>query len=165
MRSMAAPVVPRRAHPAGEQGADAEEPCVDGWRADQGALEAHAAGDGEEREEQDDEGDVLADDGVERLEGGRLPAVDQGAGNEEGEAPEDRNFAEVVLPEVGDEQGAEGDGKQHAGEGDGPDDGELLAWQMVARGHGLLGEQQHARQDGKQGQAAKEPDFHWDFAS
>ena len=88
------------AHPAGQDGAHGQDAGVDHGGAHQRALQAHAAGHGEQGEQQHDEGDVLQQDGMEEFIEGHVEAVDHQTGNQEGKAPEDGDLAEVMMPDM-----------------------------------------------------------------
>ena len=88
------------AHPAGQDGAHGQDAGVDHRRAHQRALQAHAAGHGEQGEQQHDEGDVLQQDGMEEFIEGHVETVDRQTGNQEGKAPEDGDLAEVMMPDM-----------------------------------------------------------------
>ena len=87
-------------HPAGQDCADSQDARVDHGRADQRAFEPHAARNGEEGEKQDYERNIVQQDYVQGLVHGCAQAIDKKTGHKEGEPPEDRYLAEVMLPEM-----------------------------------------------------------------
>ncbi len=112
-------------HPAGKNGAHGQNAGVHAGTAHERARQAHAARHGKEREQQNDEGNVFAQNGMQHFIQGRAEAVDKGAGHEEGQTPENGDFPEMMLPEMRGRQRHDGDGQQHTGKGDDPDGGQF----------------------------------------
>ncbi len=127
------------ADPGGEQGADQQHQRVDGRRAAQRAAHVDAARDGEQRPEQDDEGDVVDQHDVEeRLQGLRAIGDQEGHGQEDGPG---RGYLRVVpVPEVRRQQGKERDREQDAHEGQCAPERQHFAQclRVVGYGHGGL---------------------------
>ena len=117
-------------HPARQHRAEQQDAGVDDGRADQPAGEPDAAGHGKEREQQDDEGNVFEQRHMQHLEQGELPAEHDQEGQQEGERPEGRDLAEMVVPEGRRQQRKERDRQQDADEGHAPDEPERAAVQM-----------------------------------
>ena len=136
----------RGTHPARKHGTCEQKACVHCRSADKRALEAHAACDRKEGKEQDDKGNVLKNNGVQALVDGCAWAVDNGTGHKEGHAPEHCDLAEVMFPEMGKEERSKGNGKEHAGKGNCPENGKFRARNM-RQGLGSLGKAGHKGQD------------------
>ena len=119
---------------AADVNAAGQDAGVDHGGAHQRALQAHAAGHGEQGEQQHDEGDVLQQDGMEEFIEGHVEAVDHQTGNQEGKAPEDGDLAEMMVPDVRGEQREKRDGKQNAGKRHGPRKAELGAVHVARHG-------------------------------
>ena len=148
------------AHPACQDGAHGQQESVHHGRAHQRALETHAAGHGEQREQQDDEGDVVQQNDMQKFVQSHIEAVNEETGHQKGQTPEDGDFAEMVFPEVRQGQRHDGDGKQHAGEGNDPDGRELGSGDggMSRGGQGRAGQNQGREQGRNQGQRQR-PEF------
>ena len=77
-------------------------------------AQENAAGNRVQRPEQDDERDVIGHQDVKNFIDGRSPEDPQeGEGHAGG--PKKGNLAEMMMPETGQEQRQQGDGKKHAG--------------------------------------------------
>ena len=137
------------AHPAGEDGAHGQDGGVHDGSAHEGALEADAAGHGEEGEQQQNEGHVLKQDAFGGDEEGVAEAEDERAGNEEGQSPEEGHLAEMMLPEMRNHQGADGYGKQHADKGHNPDDGKIIGQLEMTFGEAYARHKQHRQKEGR----------------
>ena len=110
-----------RADEARHQRADRQQGGVRRGRAVQVAHDQDAAGDREQREEQDDERDVFEQCGMRERAQRRLRAAEQDQRHEHESRPESRELAVVQLPEMRKQDRAERDREQHAGEGQGPE--------------------------------------------
>ena len=147
-----------RPHPAGEDGTERQKPGVHDGRTHELTFEADAARDGEQREQQDDEGNVFHEKDMDELIGRQRETVDHGAGDEKGQSPEQGHFPEVVMPEVGDGQRPDGDGQQHAHKGNGPDNGQFRSIEVMVSSR-CVGGQRHERRQGQRGKGG-EQSFH-----
>ena len=72
-----------RANPAGQEGADEQQETVDLRRTGQGPTDSDAAGDDEQAEEEDDEGNVIEENRLQEPEPRFTDAISSGKGNEE----------------------------------------------------------------------------------
>ena len=129
-----------RSHPAGQHRADAQHGRIHGGSSDECTLEPHAAGHSEQSEEQNNEGDIIEQNRMQAFENRRIHTVNDCAGDKKRQAPENGNLAEVVIPEMRNNHGAKGNGKEHTGKGNGPVHGKLGAGKMrrgalSGRGH------------------------------
>ena len=103
-----------RADPAGQDRADEQEQGIDFRSTCQRALDGDAAGDDEQAEEQDDKGNVIDQDRFEETEQSLAHAVGDGKGNEEDQRPADSHGKHIFFPPMGLDEGANGDGQEHA---------------------------------------------------
>ena len=114
----------------------------------------HAAGDREQGEQQDDEGDVLQQSGMDHLMPRRRRAVYGGEGHHEGERPEQGDLTVMVMPEVVGQQRKQGDRQQHACKRDGPKRGQpcpVQRGQSRSRDGGRGGQRERKEGQGKDG--------------
>lgn len=138
---------PGRPQQAGDHGAERQDRGVRGRRAADVATHQDAAGDGEERVEQDDEGHVLQRQRVPHG-GGRSPRpVDDAIGDRKGRRPEQGDLAEVAVPDPGGEQRHQRDRQEDADEGGDPDQSERRAVGPFGR-LGRAGKREDARCEG-----------------
>ena len=112
--------------PRGQDRADQQHDGVDRRGSPQGPLQNNAAGNREKPPEQDDEGDVVDQRDVKDLVEGHAPVRVQKREGEE-QRPESRHLAEMMVPEPGREQRAQGNGQQDSGKGDDRPDRQGLA--------------------------------------
>ena len=133
-------------HPAGQNGTHGQQAGIHAGRPYQGPLEAHPTGHSEEGKKQNDEGNILQQNGVQSFINGHIGAIDQETGDQEGQAPENGNLAEVVFPEMGDGQRHDSNGQQHAGKGDHPHGRQFGPRNM---GHALSGKGHCGQQKGE----------------
>jgi len=80
----------------------------------------NAAGYDEERSHKNDEGNIVGQKHVDDSVSTHGKAEDGAERNGTAERPEHRNFAEIFVPEMRQEQWTERNGKQDPGEGNGP---------------------------------------------
>lgn len=85
-------------------------------------TDVDAAGTGEQRRQQQDEGDVFLDRRVHEAVQGRTGAVDDRKGQHEGQHPDGDHLAIMVMPEDRCQQRQNGDRQQCAGKGHAPPD-------------------------------------------
>ena len=90
------------------------------------------AGGHEEGEEQNDERQIVEQEGVEDFRGGGPEAEEDGARDEQGKRPEGGHLAEMTLPEMRRQQRQKSDGEEQARERDRP--GEACASAVEMRG-------------------------------
>ena len=109
-----------RAEKACRDRTDRENRRVRGGRADEIAAHADAAGHHEQGEQQQDERQIIEQDGVEHLGDGGGDAEHRGAGNEQGHRPERCDLAEMMLPEARRDQRQEGDRENESDKGNRP---------------------------------------------
>ena len=105
-----------RAEKACRQGAEGEHRRVRGRRADEIAADADAAGNNEQREQQDDEGQIVEQEHMQDLGRGRPKSARCGQGNDQGKRPEGGHLAEMTLPGMRRDQRQHGDGEKQTGE-------------------------------------------------
>ena len=115
------------AHPARKKAADEQDDDVVPRRAGDGAAYVYAAGHDVEAHEQDDEGHVVADDDLGELLCRGLGSVGEQKRHEEEQRPRERDEQLVFLPPLGLHEREDGDGQQHAREGDDAPYGKCLA--------------------------------------
>ena len=116
---------PGGADAAGQHGAQEQEQHVDPGGARQVALQGDVAGHAEQAEQQDDEGEIVADETVQRrLHGGSQPAH-QAEGDQKGRRPEGNDPGLVGLPPGGAQQRAQGHAQQQPREGQAQPQGQL----------------------------------------
>ena len=106
-----------RAHPACQRRADEQQDHVVARCADDSASDMDAAGDDKQAQEQDDEGDVVSNDGFRQLFGGDFRAEPDNERNEENCCPENCNVKFVGFPPLTLDKRKDCNGKQHAHEG------------------------------------------------
>ncbi len=124
----------RSPDPGCQDRADQQHGRVDRRGSPQGAPQHDAAGNREQPPEQDDEGDVVDQRDVKDLVEGHAPMREQKREGEE-QRPESRHLAEMMVPEPGREQRAQGDGQQDSGKGDDRPDRQGLADGVSRRFH------------------------------
>ena len=100
----------RRPHQRRQNGARAQKQGVDGRRGLDVAAQMDAARDGEQGAQQDDEGDVVEDEGMKK-EGG-VAAGEEDDDDRQAEGQGDEKLVEVFLPEAAVGQGQDRDGQQ-----------------------------------------------------
>ena len=120
----------RCSHPAGQKGSHGQKAGIYCGGAYQRSFKAHAAGNGEQRKEQDDKGNIIKQDGMSRLKKGSIQTVDNGAGNKKGHAPENGYLAKMIFPEMSKKKRSQGDAKEHAHKGNHPDNTQFLPRDM-----------------------------------
>ena len=122
---MAAPVVPTQ---LASIAADEQHDDVVPRRAGDGAAHVYAAGHDVEAEQEHDEGYVVADDDLGELLCRGLWRRRRGRRrHEEQQRPRERDEQLVFLPPLGPDEREDGDGQQHAREGDDAPYGKCLA--------------------------------------
>ena len=94
-----------------------------------------AAGDDEQREQQEGEGDIVEQQRMENLGCHRAHAECDGAGYEQRDRPECGDLAEMMLPEMRCEQRQERDREQEPSERDRPDGAERRTVEMERGGN------------------------------
>ena len=129
------------AHHGGQERADGEQRGVHARAAVQIAPHEDAAGYGVERPQQQNEGDVFGHQGVHQHMQAGGEAVHEGEGDEEGQRPAGGDFAEMVVPNMGEKQRAGGDGEQNQHEGDAPGQAQLGAVEPAGQRGKRQGEQ------------------------
>src|SRR6185437_11805679 len=120
-----------RSDHAGDAGADREQQRIDRRRPVQRSFDAQASGDGEERAEEENEGEVLVERGAEDGREIALDAADRRIGQDEGERPGKHRLAVMPVPSARREQRRQRDREQKTEKGKRP--GEARRRNHVAR--------------------------------
>ena len=126
----------RGAHEAGDGRAQRQQPGIEDGAATQCATDVDAARAGEERREQQDEGDVFTHGGMHEPMQGGAETMDEGKRHQERQGPARSDLAVVMVPKQGRDQRHQGDGQQDAGKGDAPVQGQAGAIERLGRGPG-----------------------------
>ena len=121
-----------RAEKACRQGAEGEHCRVGGRRADEISADADAARNNEQREQQDDERQVVEKKGVQDFRCRRPESRERSHGNDQGKRPEGGHLAEMMLPEFMGYEGEESDGEEQTREWNRP--GKACAGAIEMRG-------------------------------
>jgi len=150
---------PRRAHPGGEECPDQQQDSIDERCSAQRSGDDNPAGDGKEPPEKDNEGDVVDEVDVDDREDSHL-AIDINGGHREGDRPEGRHLAVMMVPEFRSEQGAQGDGQEDPREGDHGPEGKDRAKPRV-RGIRACSGGQRVQEGRKQTEAGIRQQFQW----
>ncbi len=136
---------PRRADEGSERGADGQDGRVDAGRAVQVPTDHDAAGDREEGEEQQHEGDVFEQHDVKHRVERDGAAMDQRQRHQGERHPEGGDGRHPALPEMVGDLRQERDREQDPGEGDDP--GEADRASVEARRERGLGENEKRRKE------------------
>ena len=115
------------ADPARQQCADEQHDDVVPRRAGDGAAHVYATGHDVEPEQEHDEGYVVADDDLGELLCRDFGPVGENEGDEEQQCPRERDEQLVPFPPLGPDEREDGDGQQHAREGNDAPYGKCLA--------------------------------------
>ncbi len=123
-----------RAEKACRQGAEGEHCRVRGRRAHEIAAYADAAGNNEQREQQDDEGQIVEQEHMQDFGRGRPKSTRCDHGNDQGKRPEGGHLAEMTLPGMRRDQWQQGDGEKQTRERDRPREACASAVEMYGIG-------------------------------
>ncbi len=137
---------PGGAHDAGQHRADGQQQRVLRRAAMQIAAHRNAAAHGIERGEQNDEGQVLVQKGVQRSFPGDVHAETEGKGDEKQRSPARSDLALMVMPHSRGKQRHERDGQQHGREGQPPPQAERRRIRNGLDGGGRCQTRQQAQQ-------------------
>lgn len=115
----------RRTHEVGEHGAQAQEGRVHDRTAHEAAAHVNAARDRKEGSDEDEEGQIVGEENVDHLVKGGGGAEGDPERNGAGRGPEERDLAEMMVPEARQKERKERDGEKNAGKRNGPGKTEL----------------------------------------
>ena len=115
----------RRAHEVGEHGAETQEGRVHDRTTHEAAAHVNAARDRKEGAHEDEEGQIVGEENVDHLVKGGGSAEGETERNGAGRGPEERDLAEMMVPEARQKERKERDGEKNAGERNGPGKTEL----------------------------------------
>ncbi len=125
-------------HPTGQDGAYRQQGGIHLGSAYEIAGQTDSPGHGKQGEQQQNERDIFQQDGMDDLiERHARPKRDR-TGNRKRQAPKNRNFTEVMMPDMRSQKGHERNGQQHADKGYNPDNRKLSPVQKMF-GAGRLG--------------------------
>ena len=119
---------------AREDRADREQAGIDQRRAMDVAGDQDAAGDREERKQQDDEGNIFEQHRVQRPPSWSARGPQETRADDGERGPEGGELAVMMFPEMREEQRPGGDREQQAGEGQRPQERHAFARQFAGGG-------------------------------
>ncbi len=118
------------AEQARDERAEGEHRRVGRGRADEIAADANAAGNDEQREQQDYEGKVVEQQHVHGFGDRRHCTKNDGTRKKEDQRPKARDLAEMMLPEMRRDERKKRDGEEEPGKGDRPKETECRPVEM-----------------------------------